>query len=375
MPRSPRVTAAQVAERAGLSVATVSLVLNGKTDGRVSAANIDRVHAAVAELGYVIDRGASALARGRSDLIVLVAPDLSNPFFGAVIRGIEAELGERFQLLLSVTASGVQPTAADVGRFAGLRPAGLLVDAPSDAFLAELSGDEPLVLLDAPDPRAADARAADARDADARASHARATHARASDARDAATGIAPAYDAVNYDMSNAIDRLVAHLAALGHSSIGYLDSTTGTTTFDLRREQLVEAATARGLTVNAPDAARSVIEMGAAASAFVAAWPALNAAGVTAVVCATDTHAYGALEAARSLGLSVPGDLAITGFDDLPYSRVTSPSLTTIRLPGEPLGRAAARRLLAQIDGTDAASGDPALVATLVVRGSTDPEA
>ncbi|WP_085369823.1 LacI family DNA-binding transcriptional regulator [Leifsonia sp. NCR5] len=330
-----RVTAAQVAAHAGLSVATVSLVLNGKTDGRVSPANIERVRASVAELGYVVDQGASALARGRSDLVVLVAPDLSNPFFGSVIQGIEQELGPRFQLVLSVTESGVQPSASDVRRFAGLRPAGYLVDAPSDAFLDELGDDAPLVVLDAPELR---------------------------------TDVA----AVNYDMRDAIDALAAHLASRGHRTLGYLDSITDTRTFQLRREQLTAAAERNGMTVSAPDAARSIIELGAAAAAFGAAWPEWRADGVTAVVCATDTHAYGVLEAARASGLSVPGDVAVTGFDDLPYSRVTAPPLTTVRLPGEPLGRAAARSLVAQIDGADAAGGPPPdLVATLIARGST----
>jgi DNA-binding LacI/PurR family transcriptional regulator len=334
-----------VAERAGLSIATVSLVLNGKTQGRVSSASIDRVRAAVDELGYVIDQGASALARGRSDLVVLIAPDLSNPFFGAVVRGIEAELGDRFQLMLSVTESGVQPAAADLRRFAGLRPAGLLVDAPSNAFLDEIDGDEPIVLLDAPQ-------------------------------------VEHPVETVNYDMADAIEELLAHLAHQGHTTVAYFDSTTGTTTFDLRRGTVAAAAERHGIAVAPSDDLRSVIDMQAAAYAFSAAWPALHAGGVTAVICATDTHAYGVLEAAGSLRIRVPDDLAVTGFDDLPYSRVTSPSLTTIRLPGEPLGRAAARRLIRRIDDADttdvsaATFADihadvPPLVATLVIRGST----
>lgn len=340
-----------MAAHAGLSIATVSLVLNDKTHGRVSSANIERVRASVAELGYVVDQGASALARGRSDLVVLIAPDLSNPFFGSVIQGIEQQLGPRFQLLLSVTESGVQPSASDVRRFAGLRPAGYLVDAPSDAFLDELGDDVPLVALDAPELR---------------------------------TDVA----SVNYDMRDAIDELAAHLASRGHRALGYLDSITDTRTFQLRREQLTVAAQRHGMTVSAPDAARSIIELGAAAAAFAEAWPTWTAEGVTAVVCATDTHAYGVLEAARASGLSVPGDVAVTGFDDLPYSRVTAPPLTTVRLPGEPLGRAAAARLLAQIDAAPSAgAGAPALgsalpgggsapadlIASLIPRGSTAP--
>src|SRR5690242_18475170 len=124
------VTAAMVAERAGTSVATVSLVANGKDAGRVSTANAERVRRAIDDLGYVGDHAARALSRGTSDLIVLVAPDSSNPFFSDVVSGIRAEVGERFQLLLSVTGPGEVPRAADLSLLAGLRPAGLIVAAP-----------------------------------------------------------------------------------------------------------------------------------------------------------------------------------------------------------------------------------------------------
>ncbi len=126
-----RVTAAMVAERAGTSIATVSLVVNGKDRGRVSAPIAARVRDAVDELGYVVDHAASSLARGTGDLVVLIAPDLSNPFFAEVIRGVRDTLGDRYQLVLSVTERGAQPATSDLRRFERLRPAGILVDAPA----------------------------------------------------------------------------------------------------------------------------------------------------------------------------------------------------------------------------------------------------
>ena len=196
--RPARVTAAEVAERAGTSTATVSLVVNGKTAGRVSQANIDRVLAAVHELGYVVDHTASSLAKGTSNIVILVAPDLSNPFYGRVISGIKAELGNEYQLLLSVTGEGRNPSAADVHRLVALRPAGLLVEAPDDEFLRDLPAGAPLVLLDAPG---------------------RETQA----------------PTVNFDLTGGIGALLDHLAAQGHTRIGYLDSLTRTETFELRR--------------------------------------------------------------------------------------------------------------------------------------------
>ena len=121
-----RVTAAMVAARAGVSTATVSLVANGKTEGRVSAENIARVTAAIEELGYVVDGIGSSLARGGSNLVILAAPDVANPFFAKVIGGVRAALGSDYQLLLAVSDAGQRPprrrSAPDVaaaGRAAG----------------------------------------------------------------------------------------------------------------------------------------------------------------------------------------------------------------------------------------------------------------
>ena len=146
---TPRVTAAMVAVRAGVSAATVSLVTSGKTAGRVSAGNIAKVESAIAELGYVVDGLGSSLAKGRSDIVILVAPDVSNPFYANVIAGVRAAIAKDFQLLLSVTDAGQTPDPKDVRRLLALRPAGMLVDAPSAHFLDELRVPDPMVLLDA----------------------------------------------------------------------------------------------------------------------------------------------------------------------------------------------------------------------------------
>lgn len=363
-PRPTRVTAAEVADRAGTSTATVSLVVNGKTAGRVSQANIDRVLAAVHELGYVVDHTASSLAKGTSNIVILVAPDLSNPFYGRVISGIKAELGNEYQLLLSVTGEGRNPSAADVHRLVALRPAGLLVEAPDDEFLRDLPAGAPLVLLDAPG---------------------RETQA----------------PTVNFDLTGGIGALLDHLSAQGHTRIGYLDSLTRTETFELRRDLVESGAVERGMVcVSVPDAA-SLIDPDSAAAQFVKHWPRWRDEGVTALVCATDSHAYGVLGAARELGISVPDTLAVTGFDNLPASAIVSPALTTVELPGEALGRGAVRALRAQrnesagigigdvavtgadvvtnadtsIDTGEAASGTPAATpligARLIVRESS----
>ncbi|WP_338000161.1 LacI family DNA-binding transcriptional regulator [Plantibacter flavus] len=342
-----RVTAAMVAERAGTSVATVSLVANGKDAGHVSAQNAERVRQAIAELGYVADHAARALASGSSNLVVFVTPDASNPYFGAVIRGLRAGLGDAYQLLVSVTGEGDVPTAAALGRLAALRPAGVVVDAPSEAFLEELRLDTALVLLDAPRLPTTTAEAA--------------SGAVAADRRAVS---------VDFDLLGGVRALLDHLHVLGHRQLGYLGGRTATDTFLLRRLLLEREAAVRGMRVHADDRAESIIDLEAAAAAFVDSWPRWRDAGVTALVCATDTHAYGVLQSARAMGMPVPGELAVVGFDDLASSVVSDPPLTSVRLPGEALGRAGAEQLLARIEGRTVAPA-PVIAADLVIRAST----
>ncbi|PYI40069.1 LacI family transcriptional regulator [Arthrobacter psychrolactophilus] len=323
-----------VAVRAGVSAATVSLVTSGKTAGRVSVGNIAKVESAIAELGYVVDGLGSSLAKGRSDIVILVAPDVSNPFYANVIAGVRAAIAKDFQLLLSVTDAGQTPDPKDVRRLLALRPAGMLVDAPSAHFLDELRVPDPMVLLDA-------------------------------------VGVVSDAPSVNFDVAQGARLLAEHLAGLGHRKVAYLDSSTGTETFQVRREAFGVAAAKLGLAVVAKSSV--TIDVGKAAQVFAQEWEGWQHKGVTAVVCATDTHAYGVLQEARVAGVCVPDQLAVTGFDDLPYSESTNPPLTSVHLPAFDMGRLAGEQLLALIAGREPTQTHQTLESTLVVRGSTSP--
>ncbi|UVJ41691.1 LacI family DNA-binding transcriptional regulator [Arthrobacter sp. CJ23] len=323
-----------VAARAGVSTATVSLVANGKTQGRVSDDNVSRVRQAIAELGYVVDSIGSSLSKGVSSIVILVAPDIANPFFAKVIAGVRESLGSDYQLLLSVTDAGEFPRADDVRKLLALRPAGLLVDAPSAGFLEELSVAGPMVLLDAP----------------------------------GLEGYAPS---VNLDVANGARELAAHLAAMGHRRVAYVDSVTGTATFEIRRAAFLDEAAACGITVADEHIISTTIDVGAAAVAFAAAWPQWQQAGVTAVVCSTDTHAYGVLQEARVAGVRIPEELAVAGFDDLPYSATSNPGLTSVHLPATPLGLKAGEQLRGLMEGRVLEQPQLTLESSLVVRGST----
>ena len=93
--------------------------------------------------------------------------------------------------------------------------------------------------------------------------------------------------------------------------------------------------------------------------------------GVTALVCASDPLALGAVRAARRLGLQVPGDVSVVGFDDSAFMRYTDPPLTTVRQPIEAMGRAAVDRLVSQLEGRRDGPGELLFAPELVVRGST----
>ncbi len=330
-----------VAERAGTSVSTVSLVVNGKAAGRVSAEKAQQVWDAVDELGYVVDHAASSLASGRSDLIVLIAPDLWNPFFGQVISGIRSVLVGRYRLLLAVPERQGLPSAEDLRRVAAIRPAGLLTYAPERGLVDVLGQfSHPVVLMDAPGVRSSDV---------------------------GVTG--DPVDVVNFDLSPGVDQLVDHLWSAGHRTVAYLDSFTGSATFTLRQELFRRSCLRRKIRV-LDEVFHVDMEMESSVAAVRQALPRWSEAGASAVVVANDTIAYGVLAAAAEAGVRVPEDLAVAGFDDLPTSMVCAPALTSVSLPGHGLGEAAARRLLERVEGRP--SGQvPVLPADLVVRASS----
>lgn len=115
----------------------------------------------------------------------------------------------------------------------------------------------------------------------------------------------------------------------------------------------------------------TTVDVGTAAAAFAAAWPEWQRAGVTAVVCGTDTHAYGVLQEAQVAGVEIPNQLAIAGFDDLPYSATSNPSLTSVHLPATPLGLKAGEQLRRLMEGHRLEQPQLTLESSLVVRNST----
>ncbi|MFJ2786514.1 LacI family DNA-binding transcriptional regulator [Streptomyces sp. NPDC093249] len=325
-----RPTSRDVARTAGVSQATVSLVLGDKWRGRVSERTAGSVREAARALGYRPNLAARNLRLGHTRTALLVVPALTNEFFARVYTGAATVAARHgFGVVLYPSPDGVGP-ARDP--FASARAAldGVIASSmATDALKAFRGTDLPLVMLDS-DP--ADAAAA--------------AH-------------------VNLDVADGMRQVTAHLLALGHRRFTHLASAVPSWTFDVRAAALAEClADVSVRTVRAPLDVHGA--MAAVERAFDGPGPR-----PTALVCDDDILAAGACKALRRLGLRVPEDVSVTGFDDLALATAVEPELTTVGLPAEHIGERGMAALLAVL------AGEPArpdlLPVSLVPRGSSGP--
>ncbi|MFG2837468.1 LacI family DNA-binding transcriptional regulator [Streptomyces zaomyceticus] len=325
-----RPTSRDVARTAGVSQATVSLVLGDKWRGRVSERTAESVREAARSLGYRPNLAARNLRLGRTRTALLVVPALTNEFFAHVYTGAAAAAAAHgFGVVLYPSPEGLGP-ARDPFASAQAALDGVLASSmATDALEAFRGTDLPLVMLDS-DPAAPGA-----------AAH------------------------VNLDVAEGMRRVTGHLLGLGHRRFLHLASAAPSWTFDVRAATLAHALSGAEV--------RTVRSPLTIADAWEAAGLALAAPGPrpTAVICDDDILAVGVCKAARRLGLRVPEDLSVTGFDDMALATAVEPELTTVRLPAEEFGRRGMEALLAVL------AGEPprpvSLPVELVPRGSSGP--
>ncbi|MFE9255004.1 LacI family DNA-binding transcriptional regulator [Streptomyces sp. NPDC006879] len=327
-----RPTSRDVAQAAGVSQATVSLVLADKWRGRVSERTAESVRRSARELGYRPNLAARNLRLGSTRTALLVVPALTNEFFARVYTGaakVAAEHG--FGVVLYPSPDGTGP-ARDP--FASARAAldGVIASSMAAGALEAIRGEDlPLVMLDS----------------------------------DPAT-VGPAH--VNLDMADGMRQVAHHLLALGHRRFLHLASAVDSWTFEVRARTLEQVlGQVEGATLT------TVAEQLSVEAGRVAAETAL--AGLhprpTAVICDDDILAAGACKAARRLGLRLPQDVSVTGFDDLTLATAVEPELTTVQLPAEQVGEHGMKALLALLEGRPWNAGN--LPVQLAVRGSTGP--
>ncbi|WP_149260993.1 LacI family DNA-binding transcriptional regulator [Actinomadura sp. K4S16] len=333
MPAISRPTSKDVAQEAGVSQSTVSLVLGGKWSGRVSPATARSVRSAAERLGYRPNQAARNLRLGTTRTVLLMVPTLTAPFFGPVYTGA-ARVAARhgFGVVVSTwpdDAAGPadSPFAAPDEAIDGILASSMAVEA-----LGRFRG-TPAVMLDS---------------------------------GPAGRPGAPV-PTVDFGVADGMREIAAHLAALGHRRIGHVAAAVDQWTFHARADALAGAVA--GLPGGVLTRSACAIDV---ASAKGAATRLLTAPDPpTALVCDDDLIAAGAYKAARALGLDVPTDVSVTGFDDVLLATALEPELTTVRLPAEELGAQGMAALLALLDGR--APAPLVLPGELVVRGSTAP--
>lgn len=286
---------------------------------------------AAQELGYLPNTAARTLRSGRSRLIALAVPDVSNPYFAAVLQGAE-QAARRYGyavMLASVRDErDWQPVVLDA-----------LTSRSVDGFL--------LFTIKPPTERERTAL------------------------RGKAVMVDALYEGVpslQLDIEAGMDAAMKHLLELGHTRIAHLGADVDAETFHRRHQAYLDALQAAGLPVNeayhtcAPfmiaetrQIARRVLELPEPPSAFI---------------CDSDVLAVGAYKAAKDLQRAIPRDLSVVSFDDSVFARILEPELTTVAIPASAIGEQALQMLLAVLDGDDVPS-QTTVPLELVIRAST----
>lgn len=299
----------------------------------VQASTRERVLEAARALGYRPNRAARSLITGRTANIGVVVPDLANPFFPSVVKGIQARARESDYAIFLADSEEDPRLEAELIYAMAKQVDGVIVCSArmGDADLKRVSESTPLVLLNR--------RYAN-------------------------------LPAVLMDTADGSRQAVQHLAALGHTRCAFLSGPPTSWSNKERRRGLRLAARAFGV---------EVVELGPFAPNFDAGLQAADiaiAAEVGAIVAFNDLMALGVLSRLNQRGLSVPDDVSVVGFDDIAMASMITPSLTTVAMPTEASGRAAVESLVDQLAGRGDADGGQhqrSVPTQLIVRASTAP--
>jgi len=324
-----------VAAHAGVSVGTVSNVLNGRST--VSPAAVERVRAAIDALGYVRNDAARQLRAGRSRAIALIVLDVGNPFFAAVARGAEARAAaDGYVVLLGSSGADGGQERLYLDQFREQRVAGVLLtpaDADGDVVEHLASAGIPVVLVDE-------------------------------------QTVVDEVCTVSVDDVEGGYLAVAHLLERGRRRVAFVGGPLGT------RQVADRLAGARRAIAEVEGAALEIIETEAmTVLAGRAAGERLRERSdrPDAVFAANDLLAVGVLQALTMLGgVRVPEDIALVGYDDIDFASATVVPLTSVRQPAEALGSTAVDLLLRHFDGElDPAERQVRFRPELVVRASS----
>ncbi|HEX5117022.1 MAG TPA: LacI family DNA-binding transcriptional regulator [Pseudonocardiaceae bacterium] len=333
MQPSSRVTIRDVAARAGVSVATVSKVINQRYG--VAADTSARVQAVIDELGYEASLVAQSLRNHRTNVIGILVADLE-PFSTELLKGAaDAIRGSGFELVVYSAGGRVGDHVGWERRYLS-RLSGTLVDGAIlvTPTVVDVRYDAPIVAVD--------------------------PHTGPTD-----------LPTIDSDNLRGAQFATEHLLSLGHTRIGMLTGRADLQSARLREEGFRHALASAGVPVD-----ESLVEPGAY-DAGVSADSAIRLLSrpdrPTAIFAANDITAIATVETAHTLGLRVPDDLSVVGFDNVPESALTSPPLTTVHQPIREMGQSAIDMLIRLIRGDDSEPVHLTLTTSLVVRQSTGP--
>jgi DNA-binding LacI/PurR family transcriptional regulator len=326
-------TIRDVAAKAGVSVATVSYVLNNSR--KVRPETEQRVLWAAKELGYAPNVAARSLVIGRSSIVGLVLPDIGNPFFPEITKTFQEAAGMAgLETIVMNTNYDEQRTRNSVDRLMSLQ-------VPGATFLTSQVAREVRELL-------------------------------------AAKGIAAVYldhgvsgphmSSIALDYAHGIQAAVAHLIELGHKRIGFIGGPVHGTSAQRRKQAFLDA------TAQAPGVEVKVVESDfTVQGGYFSCSKLLNAFPATALMAANDLMAIGAMHWAYDRQIAVPAELSVIGFDDITFAQFTQPALTTVTVPRMDVGRLAFQALNALITDSDVPGREYEIKTSLVVRQTTAP--
>lgn len=344
--KTRRVTMQDVAEKANVSKTAVSLAFNNNS--RLSETTLKHILEVAADLGYSQDPAARMLRTRRTNSLGLLLPQqldkvLENPYYSQFLQGIgQTCQREGFTLLLAPPLRGSMLKTIPYAAVDGFIVSGLEYDRGEVSALRQRG--IPFVLVD--------------------------------------SELHDGVPSVEIDDSQGIEQLMRHLLDLGHRSIAILAIETGIEGGYanwrgpmLRRMQgALTALDVYGLTPESE--AITVLEVPCTRLGGVRAFQELWAAKErpTAIVAFSDIIALGVLDAARDLGVSIPAEVSVSGFDDIAEAGWATPTLTTVRQPIESKGRLAAEFLVESISAADVSRGhQQRLHTTVLLRDSTGP--
>lgn len=327
MPRGSAPSIRMVAARAGVSIATVSNVVNGKAS--VAADVAERVRAAIRELGYVRDVNAARLRAKKGTLAAVVVPDLANPMFAAFVSVLEHEArGDGFDL--AVLSSRNDP-AEEAHRLASLRawrPAGLIVIPCDGALIRRLPADQilPTVVADRlPDEGP--------------------------------------FDLVAVDNGPVCAAMARHLKDAGARSCLVIGSS-------LRIANIAERW--EGFRGAAGPLEAEMLEVGFDTESVTRRLrPRLSERRPDALFALDHPSSLAGFQLIGAMGLAIPRDIAFASFDEMDWMRLVTPPLTAVLQPVEAMAKAAWARLRARLDGDESPTGEIRLPCTLTPRAST----